>query len=471
MKKYFLIITILTLCHTLWAGPVDETTARKVAQNIYLMNMPTKAVCEMERVVLPADLSNLYIFNVKDGEGFVIVSGDDCASPVLAYSTESSWVPELLPPAVNDWLEGYSHAIQWAQEHHLDSKAFQQEWAYATAGFSTKDDERVPPLVTTSWGQGKYYNTLCPPAPEHLSDDHVTAGCVAVAMAQLMKHWNYPTHGKGTYSYSWENHKYWNYGTLTADFENTYYDWEHMPNSLSSSSTEEEVTAVATLMYHCGISVQMDYNCTNTGASDACTMYAFLSDTNMCYTEFTYSAENALYTFWGYKKSLHGLFKDDFTDSAWCAMLNNELRNNRPLIYRGEGSGGHCFVLDGLGALGLYHFNWGWNGGANGYYSVSPLHAAGYNFDVRQSGIFGIEPDGTLGINDEPTTAAFTAFARNGQLVVHSERLGLITVYDMLGREVSRRMVSDYETVIPVSTAGLYIVRMGGTACKVMVAQ
>ena len=155
MKKYFLIITILTLCHTLWAGPVDETTARKVAQNIYLMNMPTKTVCEMERVALPTDLSNLYIFNVKDGEGFVIVSGDDCASPVLAYSTESSWVPELLPPAVNDWLKGYSHAIQWAQEHQLDSKAFQQEWAYAMAGISRMDSMDYRNAVTTSYYSGK----------------------------------------------------------------------------------------------------------------------------------------------------------------------------------------------------------------------------------------------------------------------------------------------------------------------------
>ena len=470
MKKYFLIITILTLCHTLWAGPVDETTARKVAQNIYLMNMPTKAVCEMERVVLPTDLSNLYIFNVKDGKGFVIVSGDDCASPVLAYSTESSWVPELLPPAVNDWLEGYSHAIAWAKEHQIENAELRQLWADAIQGNAgaTKGD-RVLPLVKTSWNQGKYYNALCPPAPEHLSDDHVTAGCVAVAMAQLMKHWNYPTHGKGTYSYSWENHKFWNYGTLTADFENTYYDWEHMPNALSSSSTEEEVTAVATLMYHCGISVQMDYNCTNTGASDACTMYAFLSDTNMCYTEFTYSAENALYTFWGYKKSLHGLFKDDFTDSAWCAMLNNELFNGRPLIYRGEGSGGHCFVLDGVDFYGRYHFNWGWGGAANGHYSISPLNAAGYNFDVRQSGIFGIEPDGTLGISDEPVHAAFTAFGRHGQIVVRSEQPEEIHVYDLLGREIAHRQASYHETIIPVPTTGLYLVRKGQATQKVIV--
>ena len=469
MRRFYSILAFLSVCHILWAGPVDEATALKVARNLFMMNTPTKAAVELQNVTAEAGFDNLYIFNVKDGEGFVIVAGDDRACPVLAYSTESRWSQELLPPAAREWLEGYSHAIQWAQEQQLDNKAFQQEWANAMAGISTKGDERVPPLVTTNWSQGRYYNALCPPAPEHLSDDHVTAGCVAVAMAQLMKHWNYPTHGRGTFSYSWENHKFWNYGTLTADFENTYYDWEHMPTSLSGSSTEEEVTAVATLMYHCGISVQMDYNCTNTGASDACTMYAFLSDTNMCYTEFTYSAENALYTFWGYKKSLHGLFKDDFTDSAWCAMLNNELRNNRPLIYRGEGSGGHCFILDGLGALGLYHFNWGWGGGANGYYSVSPLHAAGYNFDVRQSGIFGIEPDGTLGISDEPVQAAFTAFGRHGQIVVRSEQPEEIHVYDLLGREIAHRQASDYETIIPVPTTGLYLVRKGQATQKVMV--
>lgn len=469
MKKYFYIMVLMALCPLIWAGPVDEATALKVARNVYSMNMPSKAGCEFEKVVLPSDLSNIYIFNVKDGDGFVIVSGDDRVCPVLAYSTESRWAPELLPPAANEWLAGYSHAIQWAQKQQIDNAEMRQQWADILAGTSTKDDERVPPLVTTNWSQGKYYNALCPPAPEHLSDDHVTVGCVAVAMAQVMKHWNYPTHGKGTFSYSWENHKFWNYGTLTADFENTYYDWQNMPNALSASSSEEEVTAVATLMYHCGISVQMDYNCTNTGASDACTMLAFLSDTNMCYTEFSYSAENALYTFWGYKESIKGLFKDDFTDSAWCAMLNNELRHNRPLIYRGEGSGGHCFVLDGLGALGLYHFNWGWGGGANGYYSISPLHAAGYNFDVRQSGIFGIEPDGTLGISDEPIQASFTAFARNGQIVVRSEQPAPIAVYDLLGREITHRQASGYETIIPIPTTGLYLVKVGQATQKVLV--
>ena len=108
-------------------------------------------------------------------------------------------------------------------------------------------------------------------------------------------------------------------------------------------------------------------------------------------------------------------------------------------------------------------------GGANGYYSISPLHAAGYNFDVRQSGIFGIEPDGTLGISEEPAQAAFTAFARHNQIVVCSEQPAPITVYDLLGREMAHRYASDHETIIPVPSAGLYIVRMGQTTQKVLV--
>ena len=126
--------------------------------------------------------------------------------------------------------------------------------------------------MTTTWDQGKYYNAMCP-SDNSLNDyylgGHPYTGCTNTAMAQVMKYWNWPVHGSGSYSYTWEGDPWynWHYGTLSADFENTYYDWDNMPNELTSSSTQAQIDAVSTLIYHCGVSTQSGYNSDNEGGT------------------------------------------------------------------------------------------------------------------------------------------------------------------------------------------------------------
>ena len=154
-------------------------------------------------------------------------------------------------------------------------------------------------------------------------------------MAQIMKFWNYPETGSGFHSY---NHPA--YGTLSANFGSTTYQWSLMPNVVSSSNS-----AVATLMYHCGVSVNMVYDIAAKGGSSAQTL----------------DVAAALKTYFGYSSTVEGKYRKDYTDAQWIDLLKTELNAGRPVQYAGTGSsGGHSFVCDGYNSNDFFHMNWGW---------------------------------------------------------------------------------------------------------------
>jgi hypothetical protein len=195
---------------------------------------------------------------------------------------------------------------------------------------------------------------------------HAEVGCVAVAMAQIMRYWGYPTTGWGTHSYS-------NAGsTFSADFGNTTYDWEHMPDSLTENSSEAEIEAVATLLYHCGVSLEMRYGPNGSLAN-------------------TGDAINALRRYFNYTRQIHKEKKSDYSNEEWSSLLMNSLDLSRPIQYVGYGSAGHSFVCDGYDSNGLFHFNWGW-GTANGFFALGNLNPLGYNFSNDNFALFDIIP-------------------------------------------------------------------------------
>ena len=253
-------------------------------------------------------------------------------------------------------------------------------------------------MLTTTWNQAPYYNDLCP--YDYEEDARSVTGCAATAMAQLMKYWNWPTQGYGSHSYIPANHP--EYGTLSADFGNTIYDWDNMPNALTPESSSAEINAVATLMYHCGVSMEMNYSPHGSGA------YAI-----SYYGQLEYSAENALRDFFGYSPSLNGqcrsyryLDGDDtptyevYPYDEWMSMLIDDLDANRPIYYGGQGpDGGHGFIFDGYDNNEFFHVNWGWAGYADGYFTIDALEPApggigggSYQFNYDQTAIFGVEP-------------------------------------------------------------------------------
>ena len=399
MKRVFVIFLVLILLFTAKAGPIDRQKALSIAQNFWASQVKTPAT--FLDVTAQTQFQGMYIFTTVDGGGFVIVAADDCAKPILGYSRKGSFSTTDIPPAVSDWLIFYEQQIQWAKTNGVTSAKTQNEWRawLQPSGGAPKYASSVEPLLTTTWSQRPWYNEMCP-IDSTLYSGHPTTGCTATGMAQVMKYWNHPRHGYGSYSYSWEGvQPHWTYGTLSADFENTFYDWENMTDALDGNSTATQVNAVAQLMSHVGISIQMSYNLYGEGSSDA--PVALLEFTDSMYLDHTYCPENALPKFFGYKPTLRGLSRVGYADTIWDNMLREDISNGRPVLYGGFGidpltgvsNGGHCFVLDGYDQNGLFHVNWGWGGAYDAYFPTSALNVAGYSFSDRQEALFGIEPD------------------------------------------------------------------------------
>ena len=390
MKPKFLLFALFTfLCTISQAKQIDESTARQVGQNFLLLQANSNPTIRNSSVELAykAESANnhslsssktntlLYVFNTGS-KGFVIVSGDDIITPILAYSNEENFNPDNMPTNVAKWMEAYKTEIRRIIDLNIEPEIkTADEWhnlmSENNGNNIARSTSTVNPLMQTTWNQSPYYNDLCPGGS--------VTGCVATAMAQIMKYWSYPVTGSGFHSY---NHA--NYGTLSANFGNSTYQWSSMPNNVTSSNN-----AVATLMYDVGVSVDMSYSpqvsgawvIENSPAPQACSQYA-------------------LKTYFGYKTSLSGVERVNYTDVQWLSLLKTELDASRPILYAGFGSGGgHCFVADGYDVNDFIHFNWGWGGAYDGYFHINSLDPSGTGtgggsggYNTGHQAVVGIEP-------------------------------------------------------------------------------
>ncbi len=327
----------------------------------------------------PQDHTIMYVFDISEN-GFVIVAGDDVANAILGYSSQASWQDTDQPYAFQKWIEGYKKQISFAISNGLSaSEEASLSWDMLLNNRFPKPERAVNPLLTTTWDQSPYYNAQCPGGS--------VTGCVATAMAQVMKYWNYPAQGTGMHSY---NHQ--TYGTLSANFGATTYNWSAMPNNVTSSNS-----AVATLMYHCGVSVNMDYSPEVSGA------WVVEDDDPNC-------SESALKNYFGYSTSLHGEKRDNnYTTAQWVGMIKGELDAGRPVLYAGFGSGGgHAFVCDGYNNSNFFHFNWGWSGYYDGYFAIDALNPGGTGtgggsggYNSGHQALIGVVPASGGGSNDD----------------------------------------------------------------------
>ena len=353
-----ILALLLMVVMPMMAERVAPETARKVAET-FLNNNGAKS-SQLTDLTKEAGFSNLYIFNAE--QGFVIIAADDCVKPILGYSLTGRFVVEGLPTNILKWLESYNDAIQHAMKNSFKATTeTTQLWKDLTEGKTGVQEvvEIVPALVKTQWSQGSPYNNLCPGV----------TGCVATAMAQIMKYWGFPEHGIGSHSYTCNNQN------LSADFASTSYDWEHMINSYSSSSTDVEKQAVATLMYHCGVSVNMEYAWNESSAS-------------------TFDVVSALKSYFNYSPAMSYENRSDYNDSDWIALLKAELDHRRPIQYRGSRNpnGGHSFICDGYDSNDLFHFNWGWGGQDDGFFDIDIMGTSMGSYTIDQAAIIGIEP-------------------------------------------------------------------------------
>jgi len=309
---------------------------------------------------------SFYVFN-NGANGFVIVAGDDDITPILGYSDSSAFDPNNIPPNVQYWLNSYSEQIKYAIENSIKpASETKNQWNRYRAPSESKPNRSpsVLPLLSTNWDQGMYYNALCPVG--------TPTGCVATAMAQIMKYWNFPQRGKGQNTY-----EHLIYGTLSANFQNHTYQWCNMPDRVNMPNS-----AVATLMYHCGIAVNMNYAPGGSGAYSSSAAYAL---TNNFY----------------YAPSTRLVQRGHYSKEYWITLIKEELDAERPLYYAGnDGEAGHAFVCDGYKENDFFHFNWGWSGYYDGYFQVDALNPSGQGtggneggFNYSQEIIIGIEPN------------------------------------------------------------------------------
>ena len=384
MKKRILTLTmlLLTAVFTAEANPVDMRTAREVAVKFMNANAktPLRSTDDLQWVTtynISRGDAAFHIFNTPNG--FVIVSADDCAKPILAYSDEGPFDADDIPIQLQDYFQGFVNQIQYGIENHLEAdEATARQWEMVRAIghlIEQRATTAVAPLLTDTWSQGCYYNNKCPSNPNGPCG-HVVTGCVATSFAQILHYWGYPTKGMGSHTYT-----PYGYPQQTANFGATTYDWANMPNSLSSSSSSTQVDAVSTLMWHCGVAVDMDYGPYGSGASSS-------------------YIPSALLNYFGYSNELSIVYRDNYTDSNWLALMKSCLDLSCPIHYRGSdanGGGGHAFVCDGYDSNDFLHFNWGWGGTSNGYFANGALNVQGYAFNVSNAAIINIRPGCTAG--------------------------------------------------------------------------
>ena len=355
MKRLFLVLTLLfaTLSTSFaqTAQKVDEASARKTAQAF----ANTKAFKGQDLSLVSSD--GMYIYNVGT-QGFVIISSNTVLPPVLGWSDQGNF-PDMedAPENFASWMAHYAEMVDFAVANSIAPEAkILRQWDEAAQGiFGTRNANTVDPLVSTHWNQDCYYNEYCPEAPGWGWGGwgggpcgHVYAGCVATAMAQVMKYWDYPTTGFGSHSYTHSE-----YGEQSANFAATTYQWSQMPNEVWNSND-----AVATLLYHCGVSVNMNYGPSGSGAQSA-------------------DVETALRSYFGYCGAKYRT-KTSYQEDAWIAMLKADLDQSHPIYYSGSnGESGHAFVCDGYDNNDLMHFNFGWSGSGDAYYSTYDVN--GFN--------------------------------------------------------------------------------------------
>lgn len=351
-------------------------------------------------------------------QSLTIVPADDCARPVLAHGISFTGSLADMPPAMEEWLNGYSGAI---------SRAIAAGTGAYTAG-SEKRLSDIQPLITSKWSQGYPYNLLC---PAYNDQENCAAGCLATAAGQIMRYHRYPVYGTGTHNYTDEIRG--KNVSLSANFGSTLYEWDLMPDILETTSTTKSKRAVAILMSHLGVAFEMDYASLSSNQSAS----------NMM------RAGKGLIRNFGFSRAMRHLRSDFFEPEEWRQMVHDELAAGRPMIYEGHNSngGGHAFVCDGyISATDCFHFNWGWGGRGDGYYALNALRpkvAAGTDgqrdYSENQAALFGIQGAGE---NDR-----YTAVIRTyGDLTADQSMLNIGD--DLTLRNINADQVYFYNNVL-----------------------
>ena len=359
-KKIFTLLLATLFFGALQANPVDVATAKSLGVKFMKTNTAVKA--ETAELTYTAYAENgqaaFYVFALQP-KGFVIVSADDRAKPILGYSTESNFTAQL-PDGLMTFFENYKAGFSqmFANNDERTAEAVTDWTSLAETGMlsSRKANRSIEPLLASIWNQTDLYNNMAPEDPSSVYSGHCKSGCVANTMSQIMRYWEWPRSGEGSH----------------GDFSAATYRYELMPDYLDFASPQDEVDATALLEYHAGVSVNMGYGPNASGAYSQDvgpameSYFRFSSDYWHNYQEYSYT---------------------------WEEDMVNNLDAGMPLYYASQGDvGGHAYVVDGYDDWYFYHVNWGWGGFDNGYYAIDGFYLTFYSFPYWHNAVFNLHP-------------------------------------------------------------------------------
>lgn len=365
------------------AADVSLATAQAKAVN-YLQNMakdkrlaalPANGVklLHIESNSTRAAQAVYYIFN--SDRGFVIVSGDDRAQTILAHGDRPLDLKRM-PDNMKFWLSTYKKQLEYLQAHPglaVDQPKLSRN---LNAG-------KVEPLLTAEWDQSAPYYNHCPTYNGSLC----LTGCPATSLSMVFYYWKYPTDPTPEVEGYTNN----SYGFQVEPLPSITFDWDNMLDKYTGNYSTAQADAVAWLMRYVGQEEQMDYTPSGSGAMGEDILRAvkfFGYDEEMAHLEYKtrtddYGTDTATY----------------YNDDEWAALLQNELYEDRPVVYCGYdysswyGWSGHAFNVDGYNPSdNTYHVNWGWSGDGNGDFVLNAFSSGGMTFDIEQQMIMGIQP-------------------------------------------------------------------------------
>ena len=391
----FLALALILSVSTLWAKPRTEQQARLIAEQYTTQHLSHRELAALRSAATPlltlvsapaADAGGVsarrqmtapavqtlpsayYVYNIGSERGYVMISGDDLLPEVIAYADAGAFLPDEEQP---EHIASFFAQVR-AALHALVERGEPVEMPRT----SQLRPEGVDPLLgNIRWGQSYPFNTLCPD-----KNGRSVVGCVATALAQILRYHQWPNQGEGICSYTERD------GTdHRVDFSQYTYDWAHMPGQPDpNASSQAVVQALSTLCYHVGVISRMQYSPQGSG-----TLSQF--------------PKEGLQKYFKYKKSIQLLSRMNYKMADWMDIIAKELNERRPIYYAGASSTvGHAFVCDGYKPNGYFHINFGWDGMADGdflLYAINPdalgtgggTSYDGYNY--YQEIMIGIEPD------------------------------------------------------------------------------
>lgn len=374
MKSKILLSAILALFVSLaaFSAKVQPELAKTVGKNFFFERQ-----CQFNQAIDYESIAVESIVNYQDAfyilnfeKGWVLVAGRDERQPVIGYNFDGKFSSEIESPNVRSWLQTFVDEARFIENNQVSvDVATQEAWQYyqqnsALAYHTEKSRDIATPLLTNIWNQDDPYNLMCP-VDANGPGGHVYVGCVATAMSMIMHYWRYPLQGFGQHSYN-----AYPYGTQTVNYAEATYNWDNMLDEIDSDNPYD----IAQIGYHAAVSVDMMFAADGSGAYSDDVPYA-------------------MRTYFNYDNSVQYLRKSSYPIATWETLIQDQLNDLKPVYYSGQSTeGGHAFVCDGYQGSDYYHFNFGWSGSSNGWYSLSDVNGFSSGQGIVRN-IFPKDPD------------------------------------------------------------------------------